>query len=78
MKPQEIIPFPVGCRLRLLGTQTEPEFALQYLRDQIQRLLRLLGVLTEHHEVIGIPREAIAGLVESPVQAIEHDVRKQW
>ena len=43
MKPQEVIPFPVGRHLRLLGTQLESEFAFQHLLDQTQRLLRLLG-----------------------------------
>ena len=77
VKPQEVIPFPVGCRLRLLGAQLEPELIFQHMLDQTQRLLRLLGVLAEHHEVIGIPRKAIAGLVESPVHTVEHDIRKQ-
>ena len=69
MKPQEIIPFPVGGNLRFLRAQTEPEFP-QHTLHQVLRLLRLRGGWAEHHEVVGITHEAVPGGVELPVQSI--------
>jgi hypothetical protein len=44
-EPQELIPFPEGCNLRLLGAQGEAQIRTEYMLDQIERLLRLLGGL---------------------------------
>ena len=44
---------------------------------QSQRLFGLRLGRAEHHEVIGIAREAIAGLMKLPVQVIENDVGQQ-
>ena len=77
VKPQEVVPFPVGRPLRFLGTQLKSELALESLLDENQGLLRLLRISAEHHEVLGVPREARAGLMELPVQPVEHDIREE-
>jgi len=40
-------------------------------------LFRLPARPTDHHEVVGVSREAIARLVEPPVEMVQSDVRQQ-
>ncbi len=75
MKPQELIAFPVGRDLRLLGTELlgtgrQPEFVFEHLRDESQCLLRLLVRSTGNHEIIGIPREAEPMFFELPIETV--------
>jgi hypothetical protein len=60
-------------RLGFLGTQGEPEGG-QMLSHQVECLLDLNLGLAEDHEVVGVTHEAVAGVVELPVEAIESDV----
>src|SRR6266511_1392282 len=48
------------------------------MSNKIERLLRLLVGLTEHHEIVGISHEVIAGCMELPIQVIQYDIRQQW
>jgi len=74
-EPQEVIPFSVGCDLRLLGTQREPEVVFKHIANKFQCLLRLLFVLTDHHEVVRVSNESIAVLMELPVKMVQDGIR---
>ena len=47
------------------------------MRDEGQSLLCFGVGLTEHHEVVGVAREAEAESVEMPVQMVQDDVSQQ-
>src|SRR4029077_18177718 len=77
IEAQERIAACIGRDLRFLGTQIEAELAFENLPHKSQRLLRLLGGLAEDDEIVGIPRKAVVGGFQPPVQLVQHDVRKQ-
>src|SRR6266446_552090 len=75
-KPQEGVTLAVGGDASFLGAQLEAEL-VEDMRDLGLGLLSLGSGLAEHHEIIGVTHEAVAELVELPVQMVEDDVGQQ-
>src|SRR6266436_2901739 len=75
-KPQEGVTLAVGGDASFLGAQLEAEL-VEDMRDLGLGLLSLGSGLAEHHKVIGVAHEAVAELVELPVQMVQDDVGQQ-
>src|SRR5574341_1105471 len=59
-----------------LFAERQAEF-LQDGAHQSKRLLCFLGRVAEDDEIIRIPHEIESGVLQSPIETIEHDVRQQ-